>query len=386
MFILYGTMFLFGFLDNIKGVSFPLIKNEFDASYEIQGMMISITSISYTLFVIASGFALSRFGIRKIFILGFIFIFLGVTLIYFMSGFWTVASSLFLLCAGFGVSEIAMNSVATKVFTKKAALMMNLLHFMYGAGAIAGPKVTGVLVNPVGVGLLWRQIYLFSIPLILIIFIPAVFVQFPASAKSDAAGKGGPSFISALRTPSVWAFGITLGVMGSVEAASTNWGGLYFQDLYGMDPTTSGANFVSAFYVLFTLSRLASGFLIEKIGYMHSLVGAMLISTVIFVGGFALGATGIYVLPLLGFFLAILWPTILAVAIRRFGSNAPIMTAAVLAIAGLSIAGIQLLMGYINQWIGPGWGYRSCLLFSIIAICLLLGFKRQFKKPEAEFC
>jgi len=49
--ILHGTMFLFGFLEHIKGVSFPLIKNEFSVSYETMGIMISILSIGYTLFM-----------------------------------------------------------------------------------------------------------------------------------------------------------------------------------------------------------------------------------------------------------------------------------------------------------------------------------------------
>jgi fucose permease len=385
-------MFLFGFLENIKGVSYPLIKNEFGVSYETQGKMLSILSFSYTLFVAAAGFMLGRFGIKKTFLSGLVFTLLSLALIYFMPGFLTVGCSLFVLFAGFGVLEIAINGMATQLFIKKAALMMNLLHFMYGAGSVLGPKTAGMLANPAGPGLLWRQIYLLTVPLVLVVLIPSIFAKFsfakfPALAKDDdTANSAGDSkegdhvnggtqprgFIAALKTPSVWAFGITLGVMVALEMASANWGGLYFQDLYGMDPTTKGANFVSAFFILFTLSRLVSGFLIEKIGYMRSLTGAALIIAVIFMCGFALGAAGIYVLPLLGFFLAILWPTVIAVAIGRFGSDTPVMTSAIITIAGLLNSGIQLVMGYINRWIGPGWGYRSCLLFALLLIGLLV--------------
>ncbi|MDR2702388.1 MAG: MFS transporter, partial [Spirochaetaceae bacterium] len=387
-----AAMFLFGFLENIKGVSYPLIKNEFGVSYETQGKMLSILSFSYTLFVAAAGFMLGRFGIKKTFLSGLVFTLLSLALIYFMPGFLTVGCSLFVLFAGFGVLEIAINGMATQLFIKKAALMMNLLHFMYGAGSVLGPKTAGMLANPAGPGLLWRQIYLLTVPLVLVVLIPSIFAKFsfakfPALAKDDdTANSAGDSkegdhvnggtqprgFIAALKTPSVWAFGITLGVMVALEMASANWGGLYFQDLYGMDPTTKGANFVSAFFILFTLSRLVSGFLIEKIGYMRSLTGAALIIAVIFMCGFALGAAGIYVLPLLGFFLAILWPTVIAVAIGRFGSDTPVMTSAIITIAGLLNSGIQLVMGYINRWIGPGWGYRSCLLFALLLIGLLV--------------
>jgi len=385
--VLYGTMFIFGFLENIKGVSYPLIKNEFGVSYETQGKMISILSTSYTIFVIGAGIML-RFGAKKVYFFGFACTLLAALSIYFSPGFWTAASSLFILFAGFGALEIAVNSVASELFTKKAALKMSLLHFMYGSGAMVGPKAAGILANPAGMGMSWRQIYLLTIPLVLIVFIPSIFTKSPRPGENREAGRNADrddpqehnNFFTALKTPSVWIFGITLGVMIGLEMASSNWGGLYFQDVYGMNPTTRGANFVSTFFVLFTISRLVSGFLIEKIGYMNSLVGSSLIIMIIFIAGFALGPTGIYVLPLLGFFLAILWPTIMAVAIRHFGYAAPVMTSAVIAIAGLLNAGIQLAMGYFNQWIGNGWGYRSCLLFAGILIFLLLVFKDRMNK------
>jgi fucose permease len=389
LFILYGTMFLFGILENIKGVSYPLIKNEFSVSYETQGKMISILSFSYTLFVIASGFMLGKFGIKKIYLFALACMLLAVSSVFVMRSFWMVTFALFILFAGFGSIEIAVSSMAAKLFTTKAALMMSLLHFMYGAGAIVGPKAAGILADPAGPALHWRQIYLLAIPLILIILIPLIFSKFTFSAKDkDSESKAADTkkktygFIDALKSRSVWAFGIILGIMVGLEMASPNWGGLYFQDLYGMDPTTRGANFVSTFFIMFTISRLLSGFVIEKIGYMNSLIGAVVISMVIFAAGFAMGAAGIYVLPFLGFFLAILWPTVMAIAIGRFGKNAPVMISAVIAIAGLLNTGIQLVMGYINMWIGAGWGYRSCLVLAVILICLLLGMKRQMVHPR----
>jgi fucose permease len=391
MIILYSTMFLFGFLENIKGVSYPLIKNEFNVSYETQGTMISILSVCYTFFVVASGFILGRFGVKKVYMTGLVLAFLSVASIYFMPGFRTVSVSLLLLFAGFGVFEIGVNGAATRLFTGKTALLMSLLHFMYGFGAILGPKTAGMLADPSGSGLPWRQIYALAVPLVLLIFLPAIFTRFPeAQSAGEPDGSAGtvraPRFTAALRTSAVWLFGITLGLMMGVEMASSNWGGLYFQDVYAMDPTTVGANFVSAFFLLFTLSRLVSGFVVEKIGYMRSLQGAVLCTAAVLALGFALGAAGIYVLPAIGFFIAILWPTLMAVAIVYFGEiAAPVMTAGVIAIAGLVNAAIQLSMGYVNRYIGAAWGYRSCLLFAAVlfVILLRLGAIVQKRKPAS---
>lgn len=388
MIILYGSMFLFGFLENIKGVSYPLIKNEFNVSYETQGKMISALSLCYTVFVVVAGFILGRFGVKKVYLMGLLLAFSGVFSVYFMPGFWTASLSLLLIFAGFGVFEIGINGVAAHIFTKKAALMLSLLHFMYGFGAVAGPKAAGMLADPSGPGLGWRQIYFMTIPLVLFLFIPAVLTRFPAGeadGKTAAdAGNPRPGFIDALKTPAVWLFGLTLGLMMGVEMASSNWGGLYFQDVYGMDPTTQGANFVSAFFLLFTVSRLLSGFLIEKTGYMRSLAGAALCIITVFAAGFALGARGIFVLPALGFFIAILWPTLMAVAMGYFGADAPIMTSAIIAIAGLVNAGIQFVMGYVNRWLGAAWGYRSALVFAAVLFCLLMGLRRITRRKTAS--
>jgi fucose permease len=403
--LINGTMFLFGFLENIKGVSYPLIKTEFGVSYDEQGWMVSLLSFSYTFFCVAAGFILARFGVKRLYLLGFVFALVGLSSVFFAPGFLAAGACLFLVFSCFGLFEIGINGLAAMLFTKKAALFFNLLHFMYGVGAVLGPWAAGALCGVEGIG--WRHVYLFSVPLVLIFFIPAAAATYPEPAdklppengdsprksgfraEEDAAREGsgpaGISFTGALRTPLVWFFGITLGLMVSIEMATSNWGSLYFQDVYGMDPTSAGAGFVSSFFILFTLSRLVNGFVIEKIGYIKSLIGAVCIVGAIFVTGFVLGRNGIYVLPVLGFFIAIFWPTIMAAAIGLFGNNAPVMTSAVIAIAGLFNALVQLSTGYVNRYIGAAWGYRSCLLFTAALLVLLLRLGKILKKP-AQGC
>jgi fucose permease len=393
-------MFLFGFLENIKAVSYPLIKAEFGVSYETQGRMVSLLSFSYTFFCVAAGFILSRFGLKKVYLLGFIFALAGLGTIYFMPGFWTVALSLFLVFSCFGLFEIGINGLASVLFTKKAALLLNVLHALYGVGAIAAPFIAGKICN--AEGFTWRNAYVFALPLMALFFVITMIVTFPDAKnqiekieknkidenqidknaqieideKNDEASTQPVTFLGALKVPLVWLFGITLGTMMATEMATSNWGSLYFQDVYGIDPTTLGAAFVSSFFLLFTLSRLISGFAIEKLGYMKSLIGAVAIIMLIVAAGFALGRSGIYVIPAIGFFIAILWPTVMAVAIGTFGKNAPVMSSAVIAIGGLLNATMQLLTGLVNNIIGAAWGYRLCIVLTAALLVLLLALRK----------
>jgi fucose permease len=386
-FIIYGTMVIFGFVENIKGVSYPLIKGEFGVSYDQQGLMVSLLSYSYVLFCMVAGFCQSRFGIKRTLISGFICTGLGLTGVFFMPGFWTCAAALLMAYAGFGFFEVGLNSLATQVFTVRAALLMNLMHFFYGVGGIGGPKTAGFLTQALNLD--WRQVYLFSLPLVLLVFFPALAARFPEAAQGgggmeNAEGspqkEKGPSFLYALKTPMVWLFSIVLGFMEVVEMGSSNWGGLYFLDVYGMDPRTAGASFISVFFILFTCSRLFSGFIIEKIGYMRSLFTAVFCMIGIFILGFCLGPRGLYVLPILGFFIAILWPTIMAVAMGYFGPHAPVMTGAMIALGGALNSGLQLLIGLTNRILGPAWGYRSCVLYAVILAGLMILLQKKMRK------
>jgi hypothetical protein len=62
----------------------------------------------------------------------------------------------------------------------------------------------------------------------------------------------------------------------------------------------------------------------------------------------------------------------MAVAMGYFGSSAPIMTSAIIAIGGLVNAGMQFVMGYVNRWLGAAWGYRSALIFAAILLAMIV--------------
>ena len=377
--LLFGTMLIFGIIENIKGVSYPLIRGEFGASWEQMGLMVSMLSIAYTGFSILTGIFLGRFGVKPSYLLGFSIISAGLFVVFFVPGFFLASIALIFAVSGFGIFEISINALASKLFIKRAALLMNLLHSFYGFGAVIGPLAAGFIAG--GAGLSWRHAYFFSLPLVLALFIPVIFVTFPkdkpAGGLAAEGSAGRISFFYTLRSPLVWLMSITLGIMVVVEINSANWGTMYFQDLYGLDPNTDGAAFLSRFYILFTISRLICGLIIERIGYIRALLGAAIIAAGIFAVGFLLGEIGIYVLPALGFFVAIFWPTLMAAAFVLFGKNAPIYSSAVIAISGLVYAGIQFLIGHTNRIFGPAWGYRSSLIYAVILVILLLLLQKK---------
>ena len=383
--LLFGTMLMFGLVENIRGVSFPLIRDGFDVPFERQGFMVAMLSLAYVASNIIAGIFLGRFGIKPSAFAGYSAIFLGIVLVFFMPGFFSITAALFVVFGGFGFLDIGMNALASRVFVTKAALLMNLLHSFYGIGAIIGPRAAGFIVNSTEFD--WRYAYLFSLPLVLLLIVLGIVTRFPkdgqeAEPGGSVASDGGnrKSFFDALKTPMVWLLALTLGLALILEAKTPNWGPLYFQDVYGLDPATYGATFLSAFFLLFTLARLLCGPVVERLGYVRSLLGVTgLILVVLFVG-FSMGARGILVLPALGFLVALFWPTLMAVAIVSFGRDAPVFAGATIAIAGLLNTVVQYLVGITNRVIGPAWGYRSIVVYTVLLAFVLLVLYKNLKR------
>lgn len=389
--ILYSTMFLFGLVENIKGVSLPLIKNEFGVLYDSQGGLVSLAWFGYVAFCLIASLFLQKFGLKRSVLAGYFLVCAGAVATSVAPTFWAASLALAMVNAGFGFFEVGTNALGTVAFTRRAALMMGLLHFFYGFGAIVGPKAAGLLTATLDFS--WRQVYLAAIvpTAMLSLFVLSVRFDHVEGAGQTGSPDSGDrqeqcrdhgsrvadtrrprvTFFGALRSPVVWMFALTLGFMEVVEFGAANWGALHLQDVYQLDPRTAGASLVSAFYILFTLSRLFSGLAIERVGYVRSLYISVACTIAVFFAGFALGRSGIWILPLTGLFIGIMWPTMMAVAMGVFGVDAPIVTSAIIMVSGAINGVIQLVIGFTNEIVGEAWGYRSCLLYAGVVMLFL---------------
>ena len=400
VFVIFANMVILGFLNSMRGVSFPLIKNSFNVSYNNMGLMSALTSFSAVIFCVVSSVFMNRFGIKKTIIAAFIFVTAGAGALYFASFFWITVFFFLILQAGFGFFEISLNGSGVKFFTIRSGLMLNLLHFFYGIGAIGGPRFMGFMVNRRSFS--WQEVYPLALVPAFIMLIITLSVRFPVGnlnpgdsrrsvperknesteAREAQQLSNAPSFWDMLKNPLVWLFGITIGLAGAMEGCSVAWSGLYLQDVYGFDPSVSGAAFVSVFYILYTISRFISGFIIEKTGYLRSVIVSGIMIVFLFAAGFILGRNGIYVLPVVGFFIAIMWPTVLAISAGVFREHAQTASSAMISIAFTLSGIIQYGVGLSNRFLGAAWGYRSCILYSSILVILLFVLQRRMKTAK----
>jgi fucose permease len=115
---------------------------------------------------------------------------------------------------------------------------------------------------------------------------------------------------------------------------------------------------------------------------MKSLMFAVIAVVIIYAAGFGLGQNGIWILPVSGLFIAVMWPTMMAVAMKVFGGDAPIVTSAIITVSGAINGIFQMVIGLTNQYAGEAWGYRSCLIYALVVLMMLYVLLRNVKKKS----
>lgn len=390
MLTIYATCVLFGLIENAKSVAFPLIKDAYKLSYDFQGYLVSISWYGYVIFCLVAAYVLDRWGCKVGIISGYSLTLVGCLVTAVVPYFLTVVIALMVVWMGFGFFEVGVNVLATLLFTENSAVYLNLIHFFYGLGAITGPQIASGFVNWLKMG--YKGIYLAEGIITFVVLVVVILTPFSILKKVDSPQNQEPSscgnLCSLFKRPYIWLCSITLGFMEVIEFGASNWGALYYHDVYGLDVTKEGALFVSMFYILFAASRLLSGFLIEKLGYYVSLFSSLVISIIIYIVGFLCGVNGRWVIPFTGYFIGILFPTYMCLLMQIFGDDSARVSSIIIFLSGATNGLMQLAIGYINEFIGNQWGFRCNIIYTLIPIILLyfvrMHAKRMHKKEKEQ--
>ena len=178
-----------------------------------------------------------------------------------------------------------------------------------------------------------------------------------------------------------------MGMMEAVEVGNNTWAPLYLQDVLHLDPLKELVVFGTWLQILFTVSRLISGPLIDCLGYFTSLYISNVICALLLIIGFLLGKNGPYAFVFMSFFYAWFWPTNVCAFMKIFKNNAPLASSHIIVMQGLLTLPISTILGTINRKFGQQWAYHLLLVFSVlslIAITLMLLAYKRIEKKETE--
>ncbi|WP_039931361.1 MFS transporter [Thermoanaerobacter thermohydrosulfuricus] len=363
--IIYLLMMLIGIVENVKGPLIINIKTFYGVDYTMMGLFLSVGSFGFILSTFLGGFLADKIGRKSVLISGLILIIAGILGIFAARKFIVFLIFAFVMNMGMGLLEIGINAVASIVFIVNQALMMNLLHFFYGVGAIISPNMTVKLLH---INFSWQQVYLTVGVIAFILMLAVLKIKMHGEEKHIARDK--IDYIQILSDKRMWLFASMLGFYVASELGIGNWAVTFFSAQYKMDNTISSL-YLGLFFATFTFGRLVGGFIIERIGYIKSLLIFSLVSSILIASGMA-GRNFAFLISVAGFFYSIIFPTTIAIVMKEFKQHVTIIIAIILTISSTINMLANFLIGRLNDIFGVFIGFSAILIFMILVVFMSL--------------
>lgn len=371
--ITYSVMFIFGFIENLKGMAIPSIRNEFHIDFAIIGTMVFFSSLGYLITCFLGGILSEKLGHKTTISIGYLLLISSTLLISFSQNIAIVNFLMFTMFCGLGIFETSGNLLAGEVFTKNTAVMLNFMHLFYGFGSVIGPKFAGFYLID---GYTWKQYYLYASFICIIFFVVTLIIKFPKSSHNEKHNK--ISFREIMSDKKVWILGIALGMAVVLELGTSNWFVNYLSEVYKMK-ADKASFYMSLFYVTFVFGRLFGGFIAEKIGYFKLIIYFLIISAFLYSLSLLLREKGAIFISLSGFFISVIFPTTIAIVLKEFKKNVGAVMSFVITMSALINMIFNWIIGKINDLYGVYTGFLSFILYFIVTIIFFVLSAKMFK-------
>jgi fucose permease len=356
------SFFVFGFTDNLKGPTLPAMLAELNISYGTGGNIFFGEYLGFLIATLITGILADRFGLKSVILLAGFFLGIGVSGYSFFQSAILLSGSLFITGMGLGALELGPNAIIVSLHHKQKGLYLNLMSVLHGLGSLVAPLFAGWLLS---LSISWRVVYRWDLLLVALFVIIFLFLRFPkAEEKSQIDFRHIPQIAFKGELP--WFYtAITFYVAAEIGIAS--WLVTFLQEIRNVSVTTSTQS-LSLFFAMLMVGRLVGGFFVHRIGYLRSI--AIMSS-----GGILCIVTGLFgpketffLLPITGFFLSIIFPTITAAVSDTHTENTNTILGVLFTFAGLG--------GVIGPWF-VGWGsdlfsLQTGFLLNIVFMTILL--------------
>jgi FHS family glucose/mannose:H+ symporter-like MFS transporter len=373
----FYAFFVFGFSDNLKGPTLPALLQDLHLNYSLGGTILFGAYGGFLVATLLTGLLSELAGKRAVLLMAGVCLTIGIFGYSSSSTVVPLTASMVALGLGLGSIELGANSLIVELHSKRRGLLLNLLAVFHGAGSMVAPLYAGWLLNQ---GVPWRDVYRWAWVAVGILI--AAFLILPYRRPAPDPSKPRPRLdFSVLRrraftTEMAW-FYLAIGVYTALELGVASWIVEFLQKARGQSVTTSTAS-LSLFFAMITLGRLLGSFVVERVGYLRTILIASL-------GAALFAALGIFappglsiLLPLSGIFLSIIFPTLTAEVSSRHADNTGAVLGLLFTFAGVGGMLGPWLVGIASDLLGIhlGLGLNALLYCMVLAASVLVLMRR----------
>lgn len=335
-----------GLVMSLIGPLLPTIRAEIPMSYLEAGLVLSGQFLGMIVTVPPGGHLADHFG-KKPFLMAS-----GVLLVAGLAGcaLSTSFAALLLTCVvtgiGSGGYEVGANALLADHTEAGSGEAMNLLHFFFGAGAVAGPFLATLVVTS---GLHWRLAFaaIAALPLV----VSLVLLPQRVSGRREVVHDTSALY----RDGALWLCGLLIAVYVGIETSVYGWISTFWQQRAG-GSILPAPLVASIFWITLTAGRLLCGKLADRIGLLrfvgHASSAVLAVSAAwTLLPGPAITLGAVF---LLGLFLAGIYPTMMAFATESYPGHSGKVVALLAVFAGVGGFVVPPAVGRLADAFGMG--------------------------------
>jgi fucose permease len=364
--------FTFAMTTDAVGSVIPRVIEEYRLSMTAAGAFQYATMLGIATGALLLGFLADRIGRQRTIILG-LCLYGASSLLVAFSGHFPVLVAL-LAFSGLGISVFKTAALALigdiTPSTSAHTRFMNTVEGWFAVGAIVGPAVVAALLTA---GVSWKWLYVVAAAICLGLVVMAGSVRNPAPrVKIERASL--VQMLVILRDPLALGFSLLVALYVAVEVAIYVWMPTYLQGYEGPHAWLQ-AWALTLFFVLRAAGRFLGAWMLDHVRWTVALVVLGLLIFLCFLGALLGGLRlGVWLLPLTGLFMSIVYPTLNSKAISCFPRQQHGAAAGViLFFTALAAAAGPLAMGAVSDaWQTPRAGFALATVFALLLLAGLV--------------
>ena len=323
---------LVGMALSLYGPAFPALQGRFDIGAQAVGLIVSLHFLGGFVAVVTIGPVIARLGYRRPLASAAALAAVGSAGVALGPGWELVLLGAFLLGLGLGFLDIGLNLLLVRSFDEGGAPVLNLLHALFGLGAVLGPALMAAFIPR------------FGPPFVLVAFASLALVPLALGLTEPPRPEPASGRLTAAWGRMV-AFVLLFFLYVAVEVGVGSWETEHLAPAFG--PVRAAA-FTSLFWAALTVGRLVAVPVSAWLQPRHLMLGAAGLSLVALALAQSL-ALAPYAYALVGFALAPVFPTGLVWLKEVFPGRVELLTPVVLAIASLAPVLTAPLIGMVVE-------------------------------------
>jgi fucose permease len=358
--------FTFAMTTDAVGSVIPRVIEEYRLSMTAASAFQYATMLGIATGALLLGFLADRLGRQRTIILGLSLYGLSSLLVALGGHFHALVAMLALSGLGISIFKTAALALIGDITASPRAhtRFMNNVEGWFAVGAIVGPAIVAALLTA---GVSWKWLYVVAATICFALVVMAARVPNPAP-RSSVERASLAQMLGVMRDPLALGFSLLVALYVGVEVAIYTWMPTYLNDYAGPHRWWP-AWALTAFFVLRAAGRFFGAWMLDHVRWTAALAVLGLAIFLCFSGSLLGGLTlGVWLLPLTGLFMSIIYPTLNSKAISCFPRHQHGAAAGViLFFTALAAAAGPLAMGAVSDaWQTPRAGFVLATAFSAL--------------------